>query len=361
MRVLQISRHACNRPHGPVPSVELSPYIARRFRCSWPSPLMTTVPATPFDALAIGRRVIQLEAEQLQQLAAALDAHFARAIELLLATRGRVVVSGMGKSGIIGQKIAATLASTGTTSFFLHPAEAYHGDLGMISPDDLCLALSNSGETEEVVRLLSFLQDNGNPLIALTGNPQSTLARHATVHLTVRVTQEACPLQLAPTASTTAALALGDALAMALMEARQFRPEQFARFHPGGSLGRRLLLRVHHMMKRDHLPTVTPTSPVSAVIAAISAGRLGLAVVLDSEAALAGVITDGDLRRALEKYPHQFSQLTAADVMSRHPQTIDLNARIEAAREQMHAKNITALLVIDQGQFVGVVHLHDCA
>ncbi len=318
------------------------------------------MPSAMTDYLPIARRVIELEAEQLQRIARTLTPDFNHAIELLRKTRGRVVVTGMGKSGIIGQKIAATLASTGTTSFFLHPAEAYHGDLGMIAAEDLCLLLSNSGETEEIVRLLSFLQDNGNAMIALTGNPQSTLARHATVHLTVHVTQEACPLQLAPTASTTAALAMGDALAVALMEARQFQPEQFARFHPGGSLGRRLLLRIHHVMTRENLPIVAPRCDVSTLLTAISAGRLGLAVVCEGDR-LCGVITDGDIRRALQKYQQAFIHLTADELMSPNPHTIDAEARLETARELMHSKNITALLVLRDEQFCGVVHLHDCA
>lgn len=305
------------------------------------------------------RQVLETEAIAVRALVAQVDSDFADAVDAILASRGRVIVCGMGKSGLIGNKIAATLASTGTPAFSMHPGEAYHGDLGMVRPEDIFLALSNSGETEEVIRLIPFLQDNGNQLIAITGGPDSTLARNANFHLNAAVPKEACPLQLAPTASTTAALALGDALAIVLMEARGFRAEQFARFHPGGSLGRRLLTRVRHVMHTKDLPIVCPADHASRVVQTISAGRMGVAIVCDG-ADIAGIITDGDLRRAIERHRSGFSELRASDMMTANPMRIDSVARLQDAVDLMTDRSITSLIVSDNGHLTGLLHLFDC-
>jgi len=263
----------------------------------------------------------------------------------------------MGKSGLIGKKIMATLASTGTPSFFMHPGEAFHGDLGMVAPDDVFIAISNSGETEEVIRLLPFLKDNGNVIIAMTGNPASTLAQNADFHLNIAVPQEACPHQLAPTSSTTATLVMGDALAVALMEARDFQPHDFARFHPGGSLGRKLLSRVKHEMKTRNLPFVSGDAPMKDVIHAMSAGRLGLCIVDEGR----GIITDGDLRRHLENDP-ELMRKTAADIMTPDPKAISPEARLAEAEALMTRHKITSLLVRDDdGRVVGVIQIYDIA
>jgi arabinose-5-phosphate isomerase len=258
----------------------------------------------------------------------------------------------MGKSGIIGKKIAATLASTGTPSFFMHPGEAYHGDLGMITPSDTFLTISNSGETDEVIKLIPFLRNNGNYLVALTGNPKSTLAKAAHCHLDVGVDQEACPLQLAPTSSTTAALAMGDALAVTLMKARGFRPENFARLHPGGSLGRRLLSRVEDEMVRRDLPFVTEETRTIEVLQTMTHGRLGVAVV--RRAVGWGVITDGDIRRAIETFGDTLFSTVAADMMSADPTMVPVGTRVEDALMLMDERQINALLVFDGDDVVGV-------
>lgn len=303
--------------------------------------------------LAAARDVFAIEARAVAALADQLDAAFSESIEQILASRGRVIVCGMGKSGIIGKKIAATLASTGTPSFFMHPGEAYHGDLGMVTPDDIFVAISNSGETDEVVKLIPFLKDNGNYLVAMTGNPASTLARAANSHLNVHVSEEACPLQLAPTSSTTATLAMGDALAVTLMKARDFRPEHFARFHPGGSLGRRLLSRVEDEMVSDNLPVIAEESQVLDVIHAMSEGRLGLAIVRRSDQGW-GIVTDGDIRRAIEQHGAAVFQLKAADFMSRDPAMVARGTRVEDALALMDGRRITALLVNEGKDVVGV-------
>ncbi|MFT4188378.1 MAG: KpsF/GutQ family sugar-phosphate isomerase [Aeromicrobium sp.] len=282
-----------------------------------------------------------------------LDDQFTDAVRHIVASTGRVIICGMGKSGIVGKKIAATLASTGTPSFFMHPGEAFHGDLGMATPEDSFVAISNSGETDEVLRLLPFLKSNGNLLIAITGNPASTLATAANLHLNVKVEQEACPLQLAPTASTTATLAMGDALAVALMEARGFQPENFARFHPGGSLGRRLLSRVEDEMITSNLPVINETDGVGIVLQAITNSQLGLTAVR-TEGGFA-IITDGDLRRAIEKFgPTLFNQ-TAADLMTRNPASIAVGTRMESALTKMDRQQISALLVFDGPELVGIL------
>jgi len=304
------------------------------------------------DYLAIAKQVFATEAKAVAGLAEQLDEQFAGAVQSIVAGRGKVVVCGMGKSGIIGKKIAATFASTGTPSFFMHPGEAYHGDLGMVTSDDVFLAISNSGETEEVVKLVPFLRDNQNTLIAMTGNPQSSLAKAAHFHLNIAVHQEACPLQLAPTSSTTATAAMGDALAVTLMEARGFAPEEFARFHPGGSLGRRLLRRVSDEMQTDKLPLVAASNDVLSVINAMSQGGLGLAIVNSTEGM--GVITDGDIRRALEQHGQQVFGHSAQDLMSLNPATVPPDTRVEDALALMEQRQITRLVVVADGELVGV-------
>ncbi len=308
---------------------------------------------------AQAQRVIDLESAAIRNLSQLLDEQFDQAVEAVLASSGKLVVCGMGKSGLIGKKIAATLASTGTPSFFLHPAEAWHGDLGMIGKEDTFLAISNSGETEELIRLVPFLQANGNTWIALTGRPDSTLARNAHFHLNTGDSEEACPLLLAPTSSTTAALVMGDALAVALMVARDFQPEDFARFHPGGRLGRKLLMRVRDRMRSDDLPIVSPDDNAATVIQAATRGRLGIVVVM-AEGKVCGVITDGDLRRMLEKQGDQFMRLSAADLMTQSPRSISPDTSLQKAQDLMHRHAITVLLVMDGQQLVGVLQLYQC-
>ncbi|WP_321275978.1 KpsF/GutQ family sugar-phosphate isomerase [Thiomicrorhabdus indica] len=301
------------------------------------------------------KRVFDIEAQALTHLKTLLDDDFNKSIDAILSTRGRVVICGMGKSGLIGKKIMATLASTGTPCFFMHPGEAFHGDLGMVSPEDIFLALSNSGETEEVIKLLPFLKDNNNIVIAMTGRPNSTLAENAHFHLNIAVPQEACPHQLAPTASTTATLAMGDALAVALMEAREFQPQDFARFHPGGSLGRKLLSRVKHEMKTENLPKVSANASAQEVIHTMTEGRLGLCIVNEGE----GIITDGDLRRQMEQDFSGLAAKTAQDLMSHGPKLISPNARLSEAEILMSDNKITSLLVGEMGNIQGVIQIYD--
>ncbi|MEO5340006.1 MAG: KpsF/GutQ family sugar-phosphate isomerase [Magnetococcus sp. MYC-9] len=312
------------------------------------------------------RQTLQLEAEAIRAMAVRLDQRLLQAVELLDGCKGRVVVTGMGKSGIIGMKVAATLASTGTPSFFLHPAEGSHGDIGMVTRRDVVLALSNSGETAEVIALLPSLKYLAVPIISLVGRLNSTLARVSTVALDVSVEREACPLGLAPTCSTTAALAMGDALAIALLEKRQLSPEQFALFHPGGLLGRKLLLRVADLMHTGtEMPLVSSRDSMQKTILEMTAKRLGMTGVLDGDDHLAGVITDGDLRRWLERdalapgAPDLLSRL-AGEVMTPQPKSIAANALAVEALRAMEERKITSLFVCtDDFIPVGVLHLHD--
>ncbi|MBH8580337.1 KpsF/GutQ family sugar-phosphate isomerase [Bisbaumannia pacifica] len=317
-------------------------------------------PTPDFDFRASARRTLQLEQQALGALIPRLNGDFDQACRLLLACRGRVVVTGMGKSGHIGGKLAATLASTGTPAFFVHPGEASHGDLGMITRGDVVIALSNSGETGEVTALLPLLKRLGTPLISLTGRPASTLARHADAHLDTGVEREACPLDLAPTASTTAALAMGDALAVALLEARGFTAEEFALSHPGGSLGRRLLLKVGDLMHQgQRLPTVPLGSPLRDALLEITRQGLGFTCVVDETGHLAGVYTDGDLRRTLDQHT-DLSQLKVDDVMTRPGKRIGAEVLAAEAVRVMEDNRITALAVVDNaGRPVGALHMHD--
>lgn len=306
------------------------------------------------------KRVLKIEAQAILDLAARIDERFIQAVDLLYDCRGRVVVTGMGKSGIIGKKIAATLASTGTPAFFLHPAEGVHGDLGMLCRGDVVIALSNSGETEELLKILPTLKRFAIPLISLTGNPKSTLAKDSTVVLDVGVKEEACNIGVVPTASTTAALAMGDALAVALLEKRGFREEDFASFHPGGTLGKRLLLRVEDVMHTGpEIPLVYEDTPMKEVIYEMTSKKLGITTVADRNGRLTGIFTDGDLRRLLQRTTDIF-HLTAGNVMTRSPKVIGREALAAQAVEVMERHAITALAVVDAtGRPEGVIHLHD--
>jgi arabinose-5-phosphate isomerase len=306
------------------------------------------------------RKVLEIEAQAIRDLAARVDESFDRALDVLLGCAGRVVATGMGKSGIVAQKVSATLASTGTPSLFLHPAEAIHGDLGRIVRGDCVLAVSYSGETQELVLLLPSIKRLGAPLVALTGRPRSTLAAAADVHLDVSIREEACPLGLAPTASTTAALAMGDALAMALQERRGFTVDDFAVLHPGGDIGKRLL-RIEDVMHRsDQVPRVGPATPLREVLFEMTRKRLGMTTVVDAQGRLLGLISDGDLRRQLEAHGDATLARTAEQCMTGHPVTIARGQLATAALALMEQRRITSLPVVDgAGVVEGVVHLHD--
>jgi arabinose-5-phosphate isomerase len=324
---------------------------------------MTRAALSPFDpdqVLRLARETFDIEASALTGLAARVDARFVQAVQRVLQTTGRVVVMGMGKSGHIGRKIAATLASTGTPAFFVHPAEASHGDLGMVTADDLVLAISNSGESGELTALLPVLKRLGVPLIAMTGGLQSTLAHHADLTLDCSVEREACPLNLAPTASTTAQLAMGDALAVALLDARGFRPEDFARSHPGGALGRKLLTHVSDVMRAgDAVPRVLPDATFNELMREMSAKGLGSAAVVDATGQVLGIFTDGDLRRRIEAGA-DLRTATAAQVMHATPRRIAPDALAVNAAEMMETHGITSVLVVGaDGTLEGVVHIRD--
>lgn len=304
------------------------------------------------------KNVFDIEINGLTEVKNKLDQSFNDAVDAILLTKGRVVITGMGKSGLIGKKIAATMASTGTPSFFMHPGEAYHGDLGMISSNDVIIAISNSGETEELIRLLSFFKDNKNTVIAITGKRESTLSKYANIFLDIGISKEACPLALAPTTSTTVTAALGDALAIALMEAREFKEEQFARFHPGGSLGRKLLLKVKDVMKTENLPIVDPEMDFTQIISAISGGLLGIGVLVEDNKPV-GVITDGDIRRLIEKEKEKALSFKAKDFFTNNPKTINADEKIVEAEKIMNERKITTLIVEENNKFVGVLHLYD--
>ena len=315
---------------------------------------------SPERALALGRQTLSIEAAAVDALVGRINGDFSAAVELILGCHGRVIVSGMGKSGHVARKIASTFASTGTPAYFVHPAEASHGDLGMITRDDVLLALSNSGESDELLRIVPLIKRQGAHLVAMTGVPTSTLAREADIHLDAGVEQEACPHNLAPTASTTAALALGDALAVALLDARGFGPDDFARSHPGGSLGRRLLTHVSDVMRgEDGVPTVEPQAGVTDAILAMSRGGLGLVVVVDDERRILGVFTDGDLRRAFEKRI-DLQSASIVSVMHADPRTIAAQRLAVEAVEMMERYRVNALLVADsERRLLGALNMHD--
>ena len=306
-----------------------------------------------------GKRVLAIEAKAIAGLIERLDQRFTDAVDLLYRCTGKVVVSGMGKSGLIGQKIAATLASTGTPAFFLHPAEGIHGDLGMVARHDVLVAISNSGETEELLKLLPFVKRLNIPVIAMTGRIQSTLAKNSEVVLDVSVPEEACPMGLAPTASTTATLAMGDALAIALLQKRGFKEEDFAQFHPGGTLGRRLLLKVRDLMHQGTaIPRVSDQASAHEAILEMTAKKLGMTTVVDQTGKLFGIITDGDLRRILEK-GLDLAAARAGDLATQRPKTIGPEELAAKALQIMEQYSITALVVEEAGRVAGIIHLHD--
>lgn len=306
------------------------------------------------------KRTLETEIKELQNLLRSLDDNFDNAIKTILKCEGRVAVSGLGKSGLIGRKISATLASTGTPSFFLHPSEALHGDLGMLRKEDVVLALSNSGETEEIVSLIPFLKRIGTKIISITGNNNSTLAVNSDIHLLAKVSEEGCPLNLAPMASTTVQLALGDAIASELMDRRKFMPEDFAKFHPGGKLGKRFIKVKELMHKGEEIPLVPHNEIMKNVIYTISSKKLGVAIVSDSNCKLLGIITDGDLRRLLEKFGGDLLDKTAKECANLTPKTISGDSLAVEALNIMEEKKITSLVVTDEDKNIkGIVHLHD--
>ena len=314
-----------------------------------------------FDFAASGRRVFEIERDGLSAVAARIDGAFSAACRAILACHGRVVCSGMGKSGHVARKIAATLASTGTPAFYVHPGEAAHGDLGMVTDADIVLALSYSGESDELLTLLPALKRQGNAIIAMTGRDTSTLAREADIHLDVSVPAEACPLALAPTSSTTAALAMGDALAVALLEARGFTADDFARSHPAGALGRRLLLHITDVMHAgDDVPRVGPEASISEALVEMSRKRLGMTAIVDGDGHLLGLYTDGDLRRSLDDDAVDLRSTRIETVMTRAPRTIDADALAAEAAQLMETHKINALLVLDaERRVVGALNIHD--
>lgn len=307
----------------------------------------------------IAKRVFDTEIESLRFVAGAINDEFSRVVEAILQNTGKLIVIGIGKSGIIGKKIAATFASTGTPSFFLHPGEAFHGDLGMVGTDDMVILISYSGETDEVLKLIPFLEWNKNVIIGITGNPNSTVAKNSHYHLNIAIKQEACPLALAPTSSTTAALVMGDALAVALMECRQFQHEDFARFHPGGSLGRKLLVRVKDLMRTDKLPFINEDASFTELLLKMSEGRLGMVIVGDADN-VHGIVTDGDLRRALFKNPDT-TQLTVNGMMTKTPVFIGEDEIINNAEQLMIEKKITTVLVgsSDDRKICGIYQIYN--
>ena len=311
------------------------------------------------DIKKLAQEVFEIESKEIANLSKRLTDDFEKAINAILQSSGKLIVSGMGKSGIIGKKIAATLASTGTPSFFLHPGEAYHGDLGMIEENDIVLLISNSGETDEVLKLIPFLKHQKNCTISMSGNDDSTLAKNTNYHLNIAVDKEACPLFLAPTSSTTATLVMGDALAVTLMKLRDFKEENFAKFHPGGSLGRRLLTTVGDVMKKKNLPTISSQATIKEVIQRISEGKLGLVVIIDNNKIM-GIITDGDIRRTMESREKDFFNLKAEDLMSNHPKLIYESDKLISASNIMSQHKINSLLVVNESNdLVGVVQVYD--
>ena len=313
------------------------------------------------NSLEVARKVLKIEANAVEGLIERLNGSFQDAIDLIFASTGKVVVTGMGKSGLIGKKIAATLASTGTPAFFMHPAEASHGDLGMVSSEDVVIAISNSGETDEILGLIPFLKRFNVRLISMTGEENSTLSKSADVCLDVTVKEEACPLGIVPTASTTAALAMGDAIAVALLIKRGFRQEDFACFHPSGSLGKKLFIKVSDLMHTgEALPLIAPHESMTGAVMEISSKRLGLAIVADNEKRIIGIITDGDVRRGIEKWGKALFDMKADEVMSKNPKTIPAEELAAKSLSVMEQYSITVLVVPDErGRAEGVIHLHD--
>lgn len=308
------------------------------------------------NSLKYGERCIREEAQALLDLIPQLDENFERAVDLIYHCRGKVIVTGVGKSGNIGAKIAATLSSTGTPAFFINPLDAYHGDLGVMTSDDVVLALSNSGHTDELLRFVPMLLHMNVPIIGMSRNPNSLLAKYSSVHIQVKVDHEACPLNLAPTSSTTAVLAMGDALAVALMQVRDFRPRDFAQFHPGGELGKRLLTTAEDVMRTDDLPIISQDMHLGEAIIEVSKGKLGLGISLDDEGRVIGILTDGDIRRAMERWQEQFFNRTVSDIMTRNPKIVTPQTKVTEIQRVMHLHKIHSVLVCNkQNKLLGIV------
>lgn len=306
-------------------------------------------------------RCLKDEAEAILSLIPQLDENFDKAVDMIYSCKGKVIVTGVGKSGNIGSKIAATLSSTGTPAFFINPLDVFHGDLGVMTPDDVVLALSNSGNTDELLRFLPMILHMKVPVIAMSGNSESLLAKYSDVHIKVKVEKEACPLNLAPTSSTTAALAMGDALAVALMQVRDFKPRDFAQFHPGGELGRRLLTTAEDVMRVDELPILPEEMHLGEAIILVSKGKLGLGISLNSANEVEGIITDGDIRRAMEKWQAEFFNHTVADIMTRTPKMVAPDTKISEVQKVMNKYKVHSVLVVDeQKHLLGVVDHYSC-
>ena len=308
---------------------------------------------------SIAKEVFSIEAKEIENLANNLTKDFENSVKDIFKCRGKLIISGMGKSGIIGKKISATMASTGTPSFFIHPAEAYHGDLGMIEKEDIVLLISNSGETDELLKLIPFLKSQKNIIVGMSGSIDSTLAKNSNHHLNISVKREACPLQLAPTSSTTATLVMGDALAIALMKLRDFKDSDFAQFHPGGSLGRRLLTTVEDVMRKSNMPICQENSSIKDIIQSVSSGKMGLSIIVKDNSEIIGVITDGDIRRAMESKEERFFSLQAKDLMSKNPKTINPKAKLMEAQTMMAKYKVNSLLVSSNNKLIGVVQIYD--
>ena len=306
-------------------------------------------------------RCLKDEAEAILSLIPQLDENFDKAVDMIYSCKGKVIVTGVGKSGNIGSKIAATLSSTGTPAFFINPLDVFHGDLGVMTPDDVVLALSNSGNTDELLRFLPMILHMKVPVIAMSGNSESLLAKYSDVHIKVKVEKEACPLNLAPTSSTTAALAMGDALAVALMQVRNFKPRDFAQFHPGGELGRRLLTTAEDVMRADELPILPEEMHLGEAIILVSKGKLGLGISLNSAKEVEGIITDGDIRRAMEKWQAEFFNHTVADIMTRTPKMVSPDTKISEVQKVMNKYKVHSVLVVDEHKhLLGVADHYSC-
>lgn len=308
-----------------------------------------------------GVQCLKDEAEAILELIPQMDDNFEKAVNMMFTCKGKVIVTGVGKSGNVGAKIAATLSSTGTPAFFINPLDVFHGDLGVMTPDDVVLALSNSGNTDELLRFLPMVLHMNVPVIAMSGNPQSLLAKYSDAHITVKVKKEACPLNLAPTSSTTAALAMGDALAVALMELRHFKPKDFAQFHPGGELGKRLLTTAADVMREDDMPILPENMKLGEAIIVVSQKKLGLGISLDEEGRVAGIITDGDIRRATEKWQKEFFDHTVGDILTRTPKMVLPTTKITEIQKMMHKHKVHSVLVVDEkNRLLGVVDHYSC-
>lgn len=311
--------------------------------------------------IEIAAQCLRDESEAILSLIPQLDEQFDKAVELMLGCKGKVILTGVGKSGHIGAKIAATLSSTGTPAFYVSPLDLYHGDLGVITRDDVVVAISHSGMTDELLRFIPFLNEQNIPIIGISSNPESLLAKNSTCHINVGIRREACPLGLAPTSSTTATLAMGDALACALIERRQFKERDFARFHPGGSLGRRLLTRASDVMRSDDLPVISPDMPLGEAVIHVSQGRLGLCVICEGDR-IRGIITDGDVRRAMQQLRERFFQVSVGDVMTRNPKSVKPNTKISEIQRILQENKIHAVLVVDDDDhLLGIVDNFSCA